>query len=226
MKKLMYLIFAFLGVLFLKINVYADTCPKDEMERLKYLANKVEFTYDYEWKILKKVDDVKYFYPVFNITANNLNSDLKVMIENDYLSGDYQEFKNNGSNSSTLKGFNYGQQINVTIRAYTDNSCSGQLITTKKVNLPYFNPYRFQEICENHLDNEYCAMFFDKNMSRELLLKKLNEMIKNDDVSNKEEDSKVTQNSYDYIYIYIIISLTLIAIITIVLVRKFKNRSL
>ena len=68
MKKILLL---FVMLLALTINVHAGTCDKAELSRLKQLAQKLEFDYDY-----KVVDgEAK-----FSIEVANLNIDLKVLI--------------------------------------------------------------------------------------------------------------------------------------------------
>ena len=76
MKKIVLLI-----LILFSFNVYADTCDNNELKRLKDLAEKVEFSYDYEIK--NEVLEDGSNFPVFNfsITANNLNEDLKVKNE-------------------------------------------------------------------------------------------------------------------------------------------------
>lgn len=225
-NKIIILIMAFFLSLSFKVN--ADTCPSSEMNRLKNLANKVDLTYDYEWKVLKKVDNVDYMYPVFYITAINLNKELKVMIENDYLSDDYLEFVDNGTGSGTLKNFNYGQTIEVTIRAFTSNDCAGKIVATKKVSLPYFNVYHYDDVCEDNKDFKYCSMFLENNISSEKFAQELEKFIKNGNknVDDASDESNIRGAFNTYLLIVGVVLIVVILLITIVIYKNKKKNEL
>ncbi len=79
-----YIIFLLILMLF-TIDVKAGTCQKEELDRLKVLASKVEINYNYE---LKESSGRK--YALYSLTANNLNDDFKALIIKDWYNLDYK----------------------------------------------------------------------------------------------------------------------------------------
>ena len=99
---------------FVLVNVYADSCDNKELARLKKIAEQVEFSYDYDIKrtdseegILVDVDN--------KITAFNLNSEIKVLIYEDYYKDLYKEFKYNDTKKAILNGFTQGENLYVKV---------------------------------------------------------------------------------------------------------------
>ncbi len=220
MKKL---IIVFLFIISLIVNIKADTCSNTEMTRLKKLAEKVEFTYDYEIQKDENSDGT-YEYPKFKITANNLNSELKVLIVNDFYNNDYREFKYNDKKSSTLDNFYEGENVTVTIKAYTANACSSKTVLTKQVKLPYYNYLYDEELCKEYPDFDYCVKLTEK----ELTLDEYNRAY-NDYMSYTEEDIVEENNTNNMIYIYIgggVVVLIIIILGTISIINKKKRGSL
>ena len=165
--KTRYLIFIVL-LLLLQINVKAETCSNDEFKRLKNLADKVEFTYDYEWETFyyDEENDDTYRRANFTITATNLNDQLKVMVEENFLLGKYKEFVNNGSGIGSLNNFWEGSKVKITIRAFTDNECAGKILKTATVNLPSLNlTYNNNiDVCNSYPNFKYCRQFLDEKI--------------------------------------------------------------
>lgn len=226
MRYLKYLLMVL--VLLLQIKVNADNvCTTNEMENLKYLANKVEFTYDYDWveyKVNESGDISR--YPEFTIHVSNLNDNLKVMIENDYLKNDYKEFENNGDGIGKISGFHDGETINVVIRAYTNSDCIGNLITVKKIQLPYLNSFYDSEICSKYNDFTYCKQFVEKKISIDEFI---NEFKKEYIETNKTEkideiDNLKTNSNINKKLIIIILTAIAIVIISLGLFKIIKHR--
>lgn len=205
MKKIRYLLLLFI-VLFC-INVKAvDYCDKNEFNRLKELAKKVEFDYDY-----KLVDDKA----VFSITAVNLNEDLKVLIIKDYYTENYRQFKDDGTGKGTLDNFESGARVTVTIKGYVPNWCSGKTVATKSVKLPYYNYYYDEEKCKGNEDFKYCKQLIDVKISQKDFDNQLAQFIKN---KNKKADTNTEDNNPDNSNLIKIIGISLAASVVIVVV--------
>lgn len=225
-----YFIVTLILILGFQFNVNANTCPNTEMERLKFLADKVEITYDYEWKIGRhKENNGEYYYPTFTLTAANLDKDLKVIIEKDYLSRDYIEFKDNGNGTGILDGFSGGENINVTIRAYTDNDCSGKIVTNKKIKLPYLNLYSFEDACVEYTDFKYCDHFTEEKVSSEKFYAELDKYLKKKNEAEVLLNSRQNGNATSSFQVIKIVSISVIVILIVAVViitinKKKKGR--
>ena len=215
MKRIKYLLFVIL--LLLSFNVKAETCESSEMTRLKELAKKVEFDYDY------KIDGEE---ASFSINAVNLNEDLMVLIIKNYYAGDYREFK--GDTKATLTGFSEGEKVVITIKAFVPNPCSGNTVTTKTIKLPYYNKYYDEEKCKGNEDFKYCKELIDRNINENEFNKQFELYLKNKEEKQKEEPEKKVEETNN-LFIFIIVGIVLIIVISTFLImsiikRRRKNR--
>ena len=211
MKKIRYILLVIL--LLFCINVKAeDNCDSKEYNRLKELAKKIEFDYDYELVNGKAV---------FAINAVNLNSELKVLIIEDYYTDNYKEFKDNSNHIATLNNFEEGSKVVVTIKAFVPNWCSGKTILTKTVKLPYYNYVYNEEKCKGHEDFKYCKLLIDKSLTQEQFDKQYQEYLDNGKTDVKPENPTKEDNTK----LYMIIGAGVLAVIlTIVLVSSIIKR--
>lgn len=216
MKKVKYLILIILVLLSFNVKA-AGECKKEEQARLKELAKKVEFDYDY-----KLVDDKA----VFSISAINLNSDLKVLIVEDYYALKYKEFKDNGNKKGTLDNFKSGEKVTVTIKGYVANWCSGKTVLTKTVKLPYYNYFYDAEKCKGNEDFKYCKQLIDSNITRESFDNQFAAYLKNKEAKQKEEEQKAKDNTVIYIIIGVISGILAIGATTMIILNVRKKNSL
>ena len=216
MRKIKY--FLFVGLLIFAFNVKADdNCDKAEFNRLKELAKKVEFNYDY-----KLVNEKA----VFSITAVNLNEDLKVLIIEDYYNDKYQQFKDNSEHKATIDNFQPGEKVTVTIKGYVPNWCSGKTVATKNVKLPYYNYFYNAEKCKGNEEFKYCKLLIDTNISQKEFDRQLEQFIKNKEKNNKNDVVEDNDNNDELIKIIGIavgVTIVLSVIIIYALKRRKKN---
>ena len=205
MRKIKYIIFVVLVLL--SINVVADDrCETSELTRLKELAKKVEFDYDY-----KLVNDAA----VFSINAVNLNKELKVMIIEDYYLNKYKEFKDNSTHMAKLENFKPGEKVTVTINAFVPNRCSGKTLLTKTIKLPYYNYYYNEEICSGNEDFKYCKLLVDNSITESEFYNQLNQFkIARDGNVEENNESKSGINKE----LIIIIAGSVLAVIVIAMI--------
>ncbi len=221
MKKIKYLLFIIL--ILLTINVKAvDSCDSKELVRLKELAKKIEF--DYEYKV--DGEDVE-----FTINATNLSKELKVLIIRNYYSGDYREFK--GEETGSLGGFMSGEKVVITIKGYVPNDCSGVTVLTKTIKLPYYNWFYDEDRCYGNEGFKYCKLLIDSNITEEEFEKQLNKYIDNEIKKIEEKDAKAEQEekkeSNNRIYIIIggvLLITALIAVIVVTIIKRRKKNKL
>ena len=216
MKKIGYLLFIIL-MLFV-INVKADeTCDKTELARLKELAKKVEFDYNY-----KIVDDLA----KFSITAYNLSDELKVMIIEDYYMDKYQRFYSKNSNTATIDNFIGGEKVLITIKAFVPNWCSGETLLTKTIKLPYYNFYYDEIRCSGMEDFKYCRQLIDTNINEDQFNAQYDAYLKSKMVI-EEEKTEVKSNWNLLIIIGLIVGALMVLVgITALIIKRRKRNSL
>jgi len=217
MKKIKCLLLVML--VFFTINVKAaDSCDTKELNRLKELAKKIEFDYDY-----KVVDDVA----DFTINAHNLNEDLKVMIIENYYADKYREFK--GTTDGSLSGFKSGERVVITIKGFVPNGCSGKTVLTKTIKLPYYNIYyvKYKPRCEANADFKYCKYLLDSNITEEEFEREFNRYYnKNirDYIEKKDSINEEQNNSSSHTYIIIAVVILLLVMVVVVIKKIIKVR--
>lgn len=193
MLKKIYKIIFVLCFVFFGQNVYADNkCASDELSRLKKLAEKVEFDYDYEKRIVTIDQSEKITYADFYITAYNLNPDLRVVIEKNIYTDNAIVFKD-GDKTTVRKGpFYEGDKVVIKIQAYVDNDCSSKTLLTKTIRLPYYNKYHELAYCDKIRESDACStkgyewlcdIINSFKYCEELLEKKITEKDFNDEVT-------------------------------------------
>lgn len=227
MKRLTNIFVLLLMILSMGIIVKADddTCTKEELTRLKELAKKVEINYDYVLKEAKQNGEVIKYPDYFTLTATNLNSDLKVMIIENYYEGKYKEFTNGLATEATLKPFNEGEKVTVTIKAFVPNKCSGRTILSKVVKIPYYNRFSEEDICKEYPDFKYCSELTETTITLDKFNTEINKYINS---LNVEEETEKPNNSWTLLIIIggVIVGLGLIFVITLIVIRVRKKNSL
>ncbi len=217
MKKIRYLIFVLLVLLSINVKA-ANKCETKEFDRLKELAKKVEFDYDY--KMVKE-------RAMFSITAVNLNSDLRVLIIEDYYADKYKEFKNNDTHTATLDNFYPGDKVVITIKGFVPNWCSGKTVLTKTIKLPYYNYFYDEEKCRGNEDFKYCKVLIDSDISQKTFDTQFKNYLKNKENNNKPE----VKHGIDTFTLLIIIgsivgALAVIVLVTLYIIKRRKKNSL
>jgi hypothetical protein len=212
----------FVFILLLCFNVNAAKCEKEELARLKNLAQQVEFVTEYD---IKDKDGSKYVD--FTVVAHNLNKELKVNYEKNFLTGDYKEFINDGTNVGKLSGFTSGQKIDVVIRAYTNNDCITEVLLRKKINIPYTNDnyFLFGKICNENSDFKYCSPVLDEQVSMDKFFSEFEKYTNTDANSEKTDNINNEKNNY-MVFIIIGSIIVLIIIFAIVIYKKKKKNDL
>ena len=230
MKRIKYLLLFLVVIICLQINVNAATCPAEEFKRLKDLADKVELTQDHEWRIGYYENGEGYTFPSFTITAYNLNKDIKVMTERDYLAGDYNEFVDDGTGKGVLYRFSGGAKVNVVIRAYTADGCSGKLLTTKTMKLPTLNFFSYEDVCFENREFKYCSLFLDEKISSEFFTRELNKYLeeKKNNSQNEKRNEKEEKNSNvkNVLLISGVVVVLVIIVISVILIKRKRKNSL
>ena len=208
MKKII-----FVMICFIELNVLALNCSNEEIDRLKNLADQIEFKYDYQIKEEKNNDD-NYKYAEYTITAKNLSDSLKVFTSYDFEKGVNFEF-NNASSVDTLGGFSEGDNIKIYTEAYEDNGCLGNLVLTKTISLPYYNKYYDEQLCQHNQDFKYCAIMIDN---------KIDDDIYNSELVKYQEIKENNGQKNSEILLYIIAGFIILLGVICTFIAKYEGR--
>lgn len=137
-KKLMFMLLMI--ILPIQVKGY---CTTEEKIRYSTLASNIETSYDY----VETKDGVS-----FNVTIHNVHKDL--IIE------DKQTGKRYSSNKKSLNNFvikNLKDGVNYSFSVYSNNpDCTYRAYNTLYVNLPKYNKYYKDLVCEGASDYLYC----------------------------------------------------------------------
>ena len=212
MKKYVFLLII-LFLLFLNLDVFAiDSCTTSEMQRLKELANNVNFIaeIDYETVENMKIEEEKFVSAFYDIKVLNPSSELKIYYEID---GYKYEVEDN-----FIESIEEGE-IKFYIYAYTANLCVDELIMTKTVELKKLNSYYYynKEKCQEYSDFKYCQEFYDNDLSFEEIEEEFNEYLK----GNGSNSVFSTRSNYK-LYIFIV-SILVISIVVVLLFIKRRR---
>lgn len=217
MKRIKYVILVLL--LLLAVNVKAaDDCDSKEFTRLKNLAKKVEFDYEY-----KMVNDKA----LFSINAVNLNPELRVLIIEDYYNNKYKEFVDNSTHTASINNFEAGSKVVITIKGFVPNWCSGKTVLTKTVKIPYYNYYYDEEKCDGHEDFKYCKLLIEKNITQKEFDRQYEEYLKKNETNDKPQEEEIKNNMELYLIIAGAVLVVIILVVYFVIVRRrIKKNSL
>jgi len=216
-----------LMILLVNYNVDAKhDCDKDEKKRLKALAEKVEFTYDYELVETRGENNRVVVEPSFKITAINLHPDIKVTIMEDYFMDRYREFKDGNNTSASLGGFLAGEKVPITIYGYVANPCSGVEVYKKYIKLPYYNSFSEDERCERYPDFKYCNDLLTSPVKESIFESEFKHYI--DDLNKEVVKDKEEEKKVDIVLVLEIVGgvAILITIATFVGIKWRKKNSL
>ena len=203
----------FLLLLMLPItNVKGGYCKYSDIAKYKGLASNISTYYDYK-EMDNKIE--------FSVNLINLNESLYII---DTTTNKRYNYK---SNELTISGYNSGQTIKFNV--YTnDKNCFDQLLYTIRVNLPDYNPYYKDEICNGFDNYIYCQKWYKHSLNYDEFVKKVNkykESLKEQPIIEQPIDEKISLFEIildiwlEYYYIFLI-PIILICTLTIYIVNK------
>ena len=192
------------------ISGKALDCSYAEQARLRKIASNVTASYEY----VENGDSVS-----FNITLTNITNEIYV---HDY-NGEV-DYRYNGSNEIVIKGYSAGENVRYQIYP-TKANCAKSYLANKYVNIPYYNKYYKDPLCEGK-NYSICGKWQRVTLTYDEFVKTISEYDKKDnqdiDVKNEEKNSifdMISKFIFDY-YIFIIAGGTIIFVLTSVLRRK------
>ena len=213
--KVKYLLVMILMFLFMTPSVYA-TCGKNDMLRIKDIANEIKITAQYAKDQNGK--DTGYYDLMITGLTNELYMVEEITKEEYYYNPDYDGV----FYISDLQEGKYRFKV------YYD-TCD-ELVRTIVYKLPKYNHYANNPLCEGIEEDELdvCNRTYQLELTDELFEEKINEY-KNSFGLNNLEDDKQSNNIISFIkkyYIYIGIAILALIIIIISIVVKRRREVL
>lgn len=210
MKKILSIFILF--VILFPINSKALLCSDKEKVKFQELAKNITTTYDY----IEKNNQA-----TFNITFSNIPEGFRIY--------DYVNKKEYGYSASEiiLSGFKSGRSYRFDY--YTsDVLCQYDNLYTSYINLPYYNPYYKDSIC-NGLNYKYCNKWQKIDMNYEEFVSNVNEYKKSLEIIDNTINEKEVKGFFDYImefyikYYYIVLPLFIIVSISYIIYYNKKQ---
>lgn len=207
-----YLIVLITLVLFFSCkNVLAiEECTSNEFNRLKELANNINFSAEINYETVKDMEIVeeKFVSAFYDVKVLNSTPELKIYYE---MNGYKYEVEDNYI--ETLES----GKIKFYIYAYTANLCVDELIMTKTLELEELNSYYYynKEKCQQYSDFKYCQEFYNNDLSFEEIEKEFDDYLK-----ENNPDSSFSNSSNYILYIFV----TIIFIILVIVILFFVKR--
>lgn len=208
-KKILCLI-----LLLFAINVKAvdkDECDKNELKRLKEIASKLVYTYEFDEEKDK-----------FSIIVDNITSEIRPLVIYSWDLLEYDEFKPNSSGTAKLTGFKPGSKVKITTKAYVNNACSAKDVATKTVTLPYINPFINTEECKKNPEFRYCIdKLTNVNISKKTFQDEYARYIKE---KEKGTPTTVINNTKIYIILAIIVAIPVAIVVKNAVTKYIEKR--
>lgn len=197
-------------IILFPISVKGLVCDNATKVRLQKLAQNITTSYDY----IEQNGNV-----TFNITFNNLNSELYLVDVVNNRRFDYS------GNFLQLGGFENGKTYKFEVRS-TSVYCSGSVLYYLYVNTPYYNPYYSDPICDG-FSHKYCNKWQKNDLSYEEFIKTIEEAKKINII--EETPKEEVKGIFDYIiefytsYYYIVLPIIIIVSLAYILIQRKKN---
>lgn len=210
MKKIILFVICFFANMLL-VNA---SCDYTRVANLKKIASNVNITYDY-----KIVDNKAYF----DITFANLKNDIYI-----YDSFHEKAYFNDGE--VTIRDFESGISYRFFIKS-NDSSCKDDILFTKYVNLPKYNMYYGDPLCEGIEDYTLCQRWGSYYVSsyaeyKEQIMKYKESLNKKTDIKDNKNNKTLKDIVFDFLldYYYIILIVIIVICMSIIIYKNKKDR--
>lgn len=176
----------FLMLLFLPLVKVKGICNNSQIVNMNKLAKNVTSSYEY----YKEGDTIK-----FKVTLTNLDRSLLIY------DGIKRKEYTNKSGEMTISGYEPGTTIRYLIFA-KDTSCTDQTLATIYVNLPFYNPYYNDKLCEQVPDYKYCQKWVKMPFKYEKFKQNLEIEIKSREAKKQSEKEPIKEDYSIFSIIY------------------------
>ena len=223
MKKKNFIITIILLCLF--INHVSASCNTEELNTLKQQVSKVKITYQHLGAITK--EDGSVTYDEFLVTTKNIPEDIYIHLY--------------PMTSQKFEDSEEGLNIKLTTGNWEYNFYSSKCdtyIDTLKINLPKFNIYSLDPLCNDIDSKEFklCSKYYEYDVSREDFEQRINAYRKAHIQENKKTEAEqktsniinLVMNFISKYNNYILISLAIILFILVLIsyITRKKNKKI
>lgn len=221
MRNKMFLLLIFL-ILLLPINVKAEQCSSEFRQSLLKLANTIDIKYNYieNYESTSEIDPDK--NNRFKFIISNLPKEIIIvdnLMHQQFINDTDSEIANKES-IPVIGGASYKF-----VFYYSGDSCDQYLIKSQTIDLPIYNEYWNDNVCNGAENYIYCQKLIPNKISYESLSKRVEEYknkntVNNDEINNDSND----ENSY---FKYVIISIPIVIVVLVIIlfiVKKKKRR--
>ena len=201
----------------IKVKAY---CDYQELSRLKNIASNINYKIDY----IEKDNKVE-----FTITLVNLHPEIYIR---DVSNNKFYYYSDviKGKNELVLKGYSSGKTIRYDIYNNIKEFCDSEVLLSKYVTLPPYNPYYKDPICSGAEEYKLCQKWINMNMNYNNFKKEVeNYKIMKDKkpieepVDEQPKDINIILGFYMKYYIYILSSIIIGCLVWIYFLRKKDN---
>lgn len=211
--KCKYLLLIFICLIFIvPSNILAD-CSNSEISRLKKIASNVNVSYE----PIESDSGVTYNVVFLNMTNELMIRDTKNRISYPYT-----------GNEMILTG--YKPNNNYKFKIIPTNGCDVSL-AVKYANLPAFNNYYKDPLCEGISDYSLCQKWNNSNVSYETFVSqvtKYRERINNNKNSNPQKQPSLTllDKIFEWLanYYYVVCLLVVAVLVPIIIILKRREK--
>lgn len=202
-------------ILCLVPNIIHAECSNSEIVGYQEQAKNINVTYDY-------TEHPENNYVSFSIKINNLTPGI-------YIQDDLKKsiYRYNGEDV-VLDNYDYGRTYKFSV--YVDGgNCPGRLITTKYVNLPYYNAYYKDPLCKGIEEFRYCQKWARvKNVSyyefKNAVEKYRKSFDNNNDISKNTSDYGIFKFLFKIYIKYYYIILPVIIVGGYMIIRSYNKK--
>lgn len=191
-------------------NVFA-VCDDSEIIRLQRIANNVNISYLFDENTSK-----------FTIIITNLKNDIQIK--------DFYNNKNYNTNGEVnINNFSSGKY---TFKIYSKNKdCINYEITSRTINIPFYNNYYTNEECDNFKNKYYCSKWLKSDIdysewSSNVSKYKIVDIEQKETVSDTFMQKVFKKIQEIYLKYYYIILPTFILMMIVIIYRNNKKNSL
>ncbi len=236
MKKIGYLIGAFLLLFLNSEAVYASNCSYVEQSNLNKIAGKVDIKYEVKEEMSdpsESLDNVSLPNTYLELVILNITPEVYLNISNDY--PDYEakitdkviSYSDSSEGIYRMRWDNFNRITKFTIVIYSSNStnCPDEKITTKTFVMPKENEYYRFSICAGSA-NKYCQQFITFEEPEESVVAKAIAEEQGYDIPGEESTEPVSQTTTNLlipIVIGSVFAFILIVIVIVIVVKKKKS---
>lgn len=212
--KIKHVAFAMLLMFILPITCFAE-CSSWYLNEAKKVATNVKFSYYY----YEENGQVK-----FNLIIDNLFYPIVLL---DDATEERYVYTEDNNGEIVINGLSSGEHKYRIHSRYYD--CMGNKLLVKTINLPYYNQYYSDPLCEDKRTLKVCKKWLDKPVSYEEFIAKVNSYEKPNIVETNEENVEEKTifeilGEFYLKYYWIILGVIIIGLSILIITLKKKDR--